>query len=261
LANNPVTNQPMSPLPEIFGKDTPRSVFDRKRREGGWTPERPSGTVAAVSAPANDMALECPSCRQQGKEGVRIFARDRVGYYCMNEHVWKDLDVLMALQPRKLKFHGKTVIQEGHKDLTVKIPEATIEAAQNKFGDRLSATVGAVLDVIAGDRYILLGETDVKRIQERVTEEVKSPAYIVGTIIALQESAKEQKQTIEKLRVDLRAALSGRGGSQVVNESTVITDLGDELFHKVATEAESHGWDVQTYILQALQLATDGKWV
>jgi len=259
LPINPATGREGLPVADVFGgeKQTPHSVFDKRRREGGWTPERPNGTVVANHR-ANDLAMECPDCHAAGHEGVRMFA-DQRGYYCVGGgHIWKDYDLLMARQPKKMAYKGIVARQEGFVKMTIEMPGSIAEAIQKKFGDKLSATLTGVMDILSGEKCIMIGETDVKRLQGMMAEEVKSAGFIVGKMYELKEKVTEQEQTIEKLRENLKSRMTGR--KEPVNDTTMILDLG-EMSEALLQKAQEKEWTPDMYVLEAVRLAIEGNWV
>jgi hypothetical protein len=261
LPINEFTNRPSAPVADVFGgeRNTPHSVFDKRRREGGWTPERPNGTVVAQHK-ANDLAMECPDCLAQGKENVRLFTRADAGYYCLGGgHRWNDYDQLMARNPRKMQFKGIVARQDGFVKMTIEIPGSVAELIQKKFGEKLSATLAGVMDVLSGERCILMGESDVKRLQDRLGEEVKSPAFIVGKVWELKEATIELQATVDKLRDNLRQRMAGKT-SEPLSDTMMILDLG-ELSGPLMEKANEKEWTPDMYVLEAVRLAIEGNWV
>lgn len=174
----------MQPLSQVFGgaKQTPRAVFDQSRTVN-------AGAVA--NHRANDLAMACPGCRTEGNPSVRMFAKADVGYYCMTgKHKWKDFDELMALGPDKLEYKGITARQDGWQKLTVEMPGGVLEDLQKKYGDRLSATLRGVMDIISQPRYLMIPEEDIKRLCEHTAVDLKNSQQLVGAVYSLKETNK-----------------------------------------------------------------------
>jgi hypothetical protein len=259
---NPVTHRPSAPVQDVFGgeRQTPHAVFAKSRAESGWTPENPNGTVSVQHRP-NDLAMGCPTCRAAGKPGVRMFAREGVGYYCVGEpqHRFKDFDELMAMNPEKLPYRGITARQEGFIQVQVEVPGSVAQAFQGKFGDRGAATLAAVMNTLSQSRAMILGEEDLKNIEEKLGKPVTNGAVIAGEMYSLKTSLEEASATITRLRTNLQTA--ARGSRVQVSDSTVIVDLGEELAQKVNEQASQREWSAEAYITEATRLAIEGGWV
>jgi len=115
------------------------------------------------------------------------------------------------------------------------------------------------MDVLAGERCILMGESDVKRLQDRLGEEVKSPAFIVGKIWELKEQTITLQETVDKLRENLRQRMSGRGEREVT-DTMMMLDLG-ELSGPLLQKAQEKEWTPDMYVLEAVRLAIEGSWI
>ena len=203
--------------------------------------------------------MECPDCAAAGNKGVRMFA-DQRGYYCIGGgHIWKDYDLLMARNPTKMQYKGIVARQEGFVKMTIEMPGSIAEAIQKKFGDKLSATLTGVMDILSGEKCIMIGETDVKRLQGMIAEEVKSAGFIVGKMYEMKEKITEQETAIEKLRENLKQRMVGRT-SNPVNDTTMILDLGD-LSGPLLEKSQEKQWTPDMYVLEAVRLAIEGGWI
>lgn len=224
---NPVTHKEMQPLTSVFGgtKNTPAAVFQNSRSEN-------SGQV--VSTRAIDMALACPRCDTTGTES-RLFAKEGVGYYCvgLNAHSWKDYDALMNMNPRKLVFKGIVARQEGWEKLPIDMPGSVVRDLQSKFGDKLQATVRAVLETLSQSKSLMVPEEDLKRLNDHLGLDLRNSAQLVGAVYSLKTTnanLEEQNGLMKNNR---------RGGA--VSPTAVVVELGD-LAAKViakATERET----------------------
>lgn len=255
MAENPVTNREMAPMPEVFGaeKNTPHAVFEKSRREAGYTGTRSSAGEASANHRPNDLALACPKCPGD----VRMWERAGVGYYCLNNHTWKDYDELMSMNPRKLPFKGIVAKQDGFTKITLDIPGSVAEAMTKKFGDKLSATLSAVFDIISGSKFILMGENDVRQMVQHLGQEVPSSAFILGKMYELKSSNEQFKETIDKLRANLAAK---RGAAGVASDSEVSVDLGSALMEKVQNLAASREQPIDDVVRIVVQNAIDNDW-
>jgi hypothetical protein len=250
----------MAPVEQVFGgeRQTPHAIFQQSRAESGWTSERPDGNASANHA-AVDLAIACPSCAAAGNPNVRMFSRAGAGYYCVGGgHKWMDFDQLMGLNPQKMEYRGRKTIQANYRKVEVEVPSEVAEAFLAKFGDRGAATLASVMGVLSRQRSMMIGETDLKTIEERVGQTVPNGAAIAGHLYSLKSTIDEQKATIERLRNNLQQM--GRG-QHAISDSTVFVELGENLASRLQETAQSKDWTPESYIVEAVRLAIEGGWV
>lgn len=261
MPTNPITHNESAPVQEVFGgeRNTPHARFSQSRAESGWSPENPNGNVVTNHRP-NDLALACPRCEAAGEPGVRMFSREGVGYYCIkNNHTWKDFDELMAAQPKRLAYRGTPARQVGFQKVQVEVPGEVADAFMKRFGDRGAATLAGVMSTLSGSRSMILGEDDLKNIEEKLGEPVNNGAFLAGKLYALKQELEQEKATVARLRTNLQTA--ARGSRVQVSDSTVIVDLGEDLAEKVNQAASQRDWSAETYIQEAVRLGVEGGWV
>lgn len=263
MAVNPVTNRESAPVQDVFGgeRKTPHAVFSQSRAESGWTPDSPNGNVAAAHRP-NDLAMECPDCAMAGNAGMRLFAREGIGYYCVKgSHVWKDFDALMARNPKKLEFRGITARQEGYKEIKISVPGNVADTFMARFGERGAATLASIMNTLSDSRSMMLTESDLKNIEDKLGKPVANGTMIAGEFYAMKTQLDEQKATVERLRNNLQTA--ARGSRVQVSDSTVVVELNDDVAEKVRQVVATLGepWTVESYIAEAARLGAEGGWV
>jgi len=222
MAINPVTNREMQPLTSVFGgtKNTPRAVFERSRTEN-------AGTVVATRA--NDMAMACPKCKAAGNPESRMFSRADAGYYCLQGHKWNDYDDLMAMNPDKLAFKGIVARQDGWEKLPIDLPGSVKSDLEKKFGDKLQATVRAVLETLAQSKCLMVPEEDLKRLNDHTGMDLKNSSQLVGAVYSM-------KQTATNVEEQNRLMKNNRGGGSL-SPTAIVVELGD-LCAKVIAKAD-----------------------
>jgi hypothetical protein len=261
MPENPITHREAAPVSDVFGgeRNTPHARFSQSRAESGWTPDNPNGNVATNHRP-NDLALACPRCDAAGEPGVRMFSREGVGYYCIKQnHTWKDFDELMAAGPKKLEYRGIQARQEGHVEVKIKVPGNVADAFMKRFGERGGATLAAIMNTLSDSRSMMLTESDLKNIEEKLGKPVTNGSAIAGEFYSMKTALDQATADVTRLRTSLQTA--ARGSRVQVSDSTVIVDLGEELSEKVNREAASREWSAETYIQEATRLAVEGGWV
>lgn len=237
MPTNPMTQREMQPLTSVFGgtKNTPRAVFERSRTEN-------AGTVVATRA--NDMAMACPRCAAAGDKESRMFSRADSGYYCLKGHKWNDYDELMAMDPAKMAFKGIVARQDGWEKLPVDLPGSVKSDLEKKFGDRLQATIRAVLETLAQSKCLMVPEEDLKRLNDHTGMDLKNSSQLVGAVYSL-------KQTNTNLEESNRLMKNNRGGGSV-SPTAIVVELGD-LCAKViakANERETTPGEVITTVVE-----------
>ena len=224
MAENPVTHRPMAPLSDIFGgrKNTPSEIFKASRFEN-------AGVV--TNTRANDMALECPRCKAEGKTGVRMWSKTNVTmpYYCVNGHAWKDFDELMAMNPSKLPYQGIQARQEGWEKYELQVPGSLLKDLKTKYGDRLAATMRGVMEMLSQPRFLMVPEEDIKRLIEHTGIELKNSAQLVGAVYSL----KTSNQNLEEANRLMKANRGGRATSPTAI-SVEFGDMADTILQKAA---------------------------
>lgn len=253
MPENPITHREMSPMPEVFGseKNTPHAHYEANRRV--IENDRSSGGTTATPRP-NDLALECPRCGN----GVRLWEAAGRGYYCeAGKHKWIDYDELMSLHPKKLPFRGIVAKQDGFTKVTFDVPGSVAEALTAKFGDKLAPTLAAVMEIISGSKFILMGENDVRQMTQHLGQEVPSSSFILGKVYELKAANDQKNETIDKLRANLAAK---RGVHGVASDSEVSVDLGSTLMEKVQNLAASREQPIDDVVRGVVQMAIDNDW-
>jgi len=268
---NPRTHKEMSPMADIFPgrkvalpdglstatENEPSAFFSKSRAEHGWSEQNPGAGRVANHRP-NDLALECPRCAREGKPGSRMFEKGGVGYYCLNQHIWKDWDVLMSLDPKKLPFVGFKARQEGHRKVELELPGSTLDDLQKKFGDRMVATLGAVFDIMAQERYLLMHEEDLKRAEQTLGVPVRNGKELMGVIWERTEERRNLYAKIENLEARLK---SKHPNAPVGNAETSVTvDVGDMMDDMTAL-ASGRSQSIEELIVDTLRRWKEANWL
>jgi len=138
----------------------------------------------------------------------------------------------MALNPRKLPFKGLTARQEGWEKCTIDMPGSVLKDLQTKFGDKLPATLRAVLETLSESKCLMVPEEDLKRLNDHTGMDLKNSSQLVGAVYSM-------KQTNAGLEEQARLMRNNRKGG-AVSPTAVVVELGD-LCQKVIAKAEERG--------------------
>jgi hypothetical protein len=173
--------------------------------------------------------MACPKCAAAGDKESRMFSRADAGYYCLKGHKWNDYDELMAMGPEKMTFKGIVARQDGWEKFPISMPGSVLKDLQTKFGDRLEATLRAVLETLSQSRCLMVPEEDLKRLNEHTGMDLKNATQLVGAVYSL-------KTSKAKLEESVRLAANNRRGG-AVSPTAVVVELGG-LCAKVIQKAE-----------------------
>lgn len=182
---------------------------------------------------ANDLALACPKCRAKGNPAVRMLARAGAGYYCESGgHRWNDYEELMGENPDKLAFKGFKARQEGYEKITLDMPGSTLQALQAKYGDKLAETLSNYISVLTNDRFLIVYEEDLRRIEQNVGAEIKNAKQLAGATFERAEKLRELQEQVDKgPAAETAAPAFNVPGVVMIN----VLDVEEKLKEKAAT--------------------------
>jgi len=245
MAVNPTTQREMQSLTSVFGgrSKTPAALFERSRTEH-------AGEVVATRA--NDMAMACPRCASTGDKESRMFSRADQGYYCLKGHKWNDYDELMSMGPEKMPFKGIVARQDGWEKLPVSLPGSVKKDLETKFGDKLEATIRAVLETLSQSKCLMVPEEDLKRLNDHTGMDLKNSSQLVGAVYSL-------KQTTTNLEEQNRLMKNNRAGG-AVSATAIVVELGD-LCAKVIAKAEERETTPGEVICTVVEQYASNDWM
>lgn len=244
MPTNPSTGRDMAPMSEVFGSQraTPAAMLRQAKIDN----------PASTSAPKpQDMALACPACAAQGNENVRLFAKPEVGAYCINQHVWKNLDDLYLLNPKKLPYVGLTARQEGWKKLTLEMPGSVLDDLEKKYGDRLPATMRGLLETIASTKFMLVPEEILAKITEITGQEIANATVLQGIVYNIVQTRNDLKEEVRLLQE--------RGAMGTMTATSLPVELGS-LYEKVTAKAQSQNWSASELIRYCVETCLANDW-
>jgi hypothetical protein len=243
---NPKTHQPMQSLNDVFGSEraAPHAIFTASRIENA---------DANPEHRRTDLAMECPRCLAQGTPGVRLFAKAKVGYFCTANHVWKDYDELMSLNPTKLAFVGQAARQEGWEKFTLEMPGSVLQDLQRKFGERLAATLRAVIEMLATTKFLMVPEENLQKLTEYLGVELPNAATLMGAVFSM----KTTNATLKEENTNLRDR--GTATSGPVTATTLFVELG--RFHqKIVERAKEQNWSAEELVRYCVETTIEAGW-
>ena len=197
----------------------------------------------------------CPACKQATGATNEILA-DSSRLICSKvpEHVWPDVDDFYSLKPT-LDFkqaQERPAPQSGHTNLNVSIPVNTLNALQNRYGEKMMATVAGLLNVLAEGEPMIISDTDVQRMGMTLNERPKSSGHLVGMIFALQQQVTEARQEAELATSEVKAY-------EKMSPGKVVLDLG-ENFNYAADRAKNENLPVKVWLERNVSTALANTW-
>lgn len=174
----------------VFGNDqAPHDVFTRSRQE----------YANAAAAPLQPMKTGylCPHCGQN----VMIFP-SRPGYTCQGNsaHHWDDIDSLKALNPKLVPIAQKEAKQAGHVPVTVQIPKDLLDQLNARFGEKLAATLAAVLRNLADPNTLMVPSSDKTQIGVWLGADFANSSQLKGLVFNLFQSRNQTQAELTALR-------------------------------------------------------------
>ena len=151
--------------------------------------------------------FSCPLCKRESGKIVQILASEgRLTCPDNSSHRWVDTAAFFADNPTmdfKPQLIKATQTDIGPLKLTLK--NHLIAAAQAKFGDKLDATVGQLIESLVEGDMMVIGETDLKRIQDRMGQRPSNSSELYGMIYAKMCEVDEAKEERDRALKDLKA--------------------------------------------------------
>ena len=190
---------PHDVMDSVFGREqAPHDVFTRSRAEH---------VHAAVALQPLKTDLLCPHCQQR----VMIFP-GKPGLTCQGnaDHHWNDFGELKALNPQQAPLAQREAKQAGHVPVTVQIPKPLLDQLNARFGEKLAATLAAVLRNLADEGTLMIPSSDKAQIEIWLGSKVQNGAGLKGLIFNLFQSRNQIQEELTAAQgelVRLRAAV------------------------------------------------------
>jgi hypothetical protein len=205
--------------------------------------------------PAIKTEFACPACQVATGKTSQILA-DAGSIVCSVDatHRWNDTQAFLAMKP--IMAFSAPAVQAAppanQAKIEVSVPQRVKDALDARFGDKVNANVAAALAAFSEGDSIIVHQTDIDRIQQRVGERPTSSGEIYGMIFMLGEQAREAKQTMDYAQSQVKAY-------ENMNPASVMVDLGS--FYQIAVEkARDAGLPLKVWLERNLHTALEGSW-
>jgi hypothetical protein len=197
---------------------------------------------------------QCPLC---GKDNPGQIIASSGSLVCSvnRSHSWNDTKSFMDNKPVKAFKATPQVFaaQTGHVKVEVLLPLGVKTALENRWAEKLNATVAGVLTMLAEGEVLVVPKTDLQRMKERLGKIPESSGELFGLVYALGEQANDAKQEAEAARKDV-AAYEG------LNKGSVVVNLGDS-FANATEKASAAGQPLKLWMESQFKTALENNWL
>lgn len=240
------------------------STYERMQRgvaEYNANPDNQGKPGGSAGAP-QPSTYACPSCDKAGQESRLMSFPSKSGLGCPNGHVFNDLNELVALEPRKLGAPAPRLQPppQGAVEMRVMVPGETKAKLEERFKNKLNASITAVLGVMADPRAFIIGGVDCGRLEEALKEPIKDAQKLLGKIFEMTGTS----DTLAKENEIMRAkATGGAKVSYVANPEAgdMIINFGDPLTQAIMEKAKGYGITPEKLVSDTIKNASDQGWL
>lgn len=203
--------------------------------------------------PALASEYACPACPQGKGNWVQIFA-SAGELSCAKGHKWNDTASFLDMNPQMIfkVIVPKALPQENHTPFNLKIPISLKTALDAKYGDKAAATMLAILWQMIEGEAMMIPETDVQRLAERLGKRPVNSSDLIGLVYALSCQAEEAIQERDIAVKDVKAY-------EGMSPGRVVIDLG-EHFAEAQVKAKDASLPVKVWAEQAIRGGLESNW-
>ena len=138
-----------------------------------------------------------------------------------SNHRWNDIATFMGLNPQVKYEEAKppVVAQTNYVKVEVSVPPRVKQGLETRFGSTSSSTIAGVLGMLAEGEILIVPETDLQRMKEKLGKRPESSAELFGLIFNLSMELETANLIAANAQKDVQA-YEGR------NPNSVLIDLG-----------------------------------
>lgn len=211
--------------------------------------------------PIQKSEFSCPYCKQQvgpdGKPKLTQIQANEGRLVCPADpaHHWIDTQAFIDCRPT-MDFKPemlKPFPQLNHGPLTITIPNTVKAEIENRFGDKLSATITGVLRQMLEGDVMMIPDTDVERIRTfmGVSRPVNS-GELVGMIFS-------KMQDFDTLKLERDQAVANAAAYQGFSPGRVVVNLADDMT-TIAQKAAEENMPVSFWVEKTFLNALRSNW-
>ena len=199
----------------------------------------------------------CPLCKKSTGKSVQILASEgRLSCPENSNHRWADTAAFYADGPQ-MEFKvgpAKFPPVEGQTPITLKIPLRIKEALDKRYGGDASPQFASVLLALTEGEPMIIPQSDVERLRDRLGATPKNSSELVGLIYAMICQVDEAKATADEAIKDLKAY-------EGLSRGRVVVDLGDQFESAAAKAKDSEPpMPVGLYVQRMVKTALENNW-
>jgi len=198
--------------------------------------------------------FSCPTCKRSTGALNQILA-NAGELVCSKEpsHKWNDTMDFLNLGPTAdFKVQMPVAPQENRTPFTIPVPINLKKELEKKYGDKLLATVVAILNQMNEGTAMLIPNTDVERLVERLGSKFNNSSELVGLVYSKTCEAEDAKAERDTVLKDLKAYEDRYPGR-------VVVDLGPQA-NAAQAKAVDANMPVKLWVEQQLQTAIESNW-
>jgi hypothetical protein len=197
----------------------------------------------------------CPKCKQTtGKLNQIVANGGQLQCSGDGSHTWNDTMTFYNEKPTMdFKVAPATFLpQVNHTPVTVSVPIPVKDAFEKKFGERASATIASLIQVLVEGDVIIIPQTDIDRISSRLGQKPGSSGELFGMIFALGEQVNDAKMLADNAAKDLKAY-------EGMSPGRVVVDLGD-VAGDATEKARAQNMPLKVWVESNLKNAISSNW-
>ena len=169
--------------------------------------------------------FSCPKCKRETGQSNQISAAEgRLTCPANSNHRWEDTAAFYADGPQ-MEFKvgpAKFPPVEGQTPITLKIPQRLKDSLDSRYSAGLDTVVANILLQLVDGDVMVVGQTDMGRLKERLGQPFENSSELVGVVYAKMCEVDEAKEAATAATEDLKAYESRSPGR-------IVVDLGDQF--------------------------------
>jgi hypothetical protein len=198
----------------------------------------------------------CPNCKKQTGDLNEVLA-DNGKLACSKfpeKHSWGDHSDFLDAGPTVdfAQEKQKPAPQRNHTSVNVSVPVPVMNALQNRYGDKMDATLSGQLAVLAEGETMILSDSDVQRMSQHLPSRPKNGSHLVGMIFSMYSEIAEAKKMAEDATKDLKAF-------EGISVGKTVVDLADQYPFAV-DRARAEGLPLSVWLSRAVKNALENAW-
>ena len=195
-------------------------------------------------------------CRKHStnQQIVHILAKEGTGFECERGCKFVDNEELMASDPLKVQLpKPPTKVQPGTVSLPILVPSELRDRLQERFGDKLGASVASLLGVMLdGDAFVVCGpdQLAVSKILNKQVRNSIELASEIGKIAVERDDARNKCKELEKKS----------GGAGPMTDGAFRVNLSKEVAEQVRLKAQDNALQASEWLSSAIGVAISNGW-